>query len=112
MTIIPKRDNMGSCMHIISRKTLIEFFETPEYHDSKSSLEAWIAEARHATWKTPAEIKQQYANGSIIHDNRFVFNIAGNKYRLVVKIHYDTGVIYIRFIGTHAQYDQIDAEKI
>lgn len=99
-------------MHIISRKTLKDFYEIPEYRDSKSHLEAWIVEVRHATWKTPAEIKQQYANGSIIHDNRFVFNIAGNKYRLVVKIHYNTGVIYVRFIGTHAQYDQINAEKI
>ena len=99
-------------MRIISIKTLKDFYETPEYRDSKSHLESWYAEARHATWRTPVEIKQQYANGSNIHNNRFVFNIAGNKYRLVVKIHYNTSIIYIRFVGTHAQYDQIDAETI
>lgn len=97
-------------MRIISRKALKEFYKRPEYRDSKPHLEAWCAEARNAAWRTPAEIKQQYASGSVIHNNRFVFNIAGNKYRLVVKIHYNTGVIYIRFIGTHAQYDQIDVE--
>ncbi|MGV8025416.1 MAG: type II toxin-antitoxin system HigB family toxin [Anaerolineaceae bacterium] len=99
-------------MRIISRKTLKEFYERPEYRDSKASLEAWFAEANHATWRNPAEIKQQHASGSILRYSRFVFNIAGNKYWLVVKIHYNTGAIYIRFVGTHAQYDQIDAEKI
>jgi len=99
-------------MHIISIKTLKGFYETPQYRDSKLHLESWYAEASHAEWRNPAEIKQQYANGSIIHDNRFVFNIAGNKYRLVVKIHYNTGIMYIRFIGTHAQYDHIDVGTI
>ena len=84
----------------------------PRYRDSENHLKAWFAEAGSAEWKTPAEIKRQYGSGSIIHGSRFVFNISGNKYRLVVKIHYNTGVIFIRFIGTHAQYDQIDVEKI
>jgi len=99
-------------MRIISRKTLKEFWEKPEYRDAQSPLEAWFAEAQHAEWKNPTEIKQQHGNGSVIKDSRFVFNIAGNKYRLVVKIHYNTGVIFIRFVGTHAQYDQIDVESI
>ena len=99
-------------MHIISRSTLKEFWGQPEYRDSQSCLKSWFAEASSAEWKTPAEIKQQYSTASIIHNNRIVFNIAGNKYRLVVKIHYNTGIIYIRFIGTHAQYDKIDVECI
>jgi len=99
-------------MRIISRKTLKDFWEKPEYQDSQSQLEAWYAEAHNAVWKNPAEVKQQFGNGSIVPGNRFVFNIAGNKYRLVVKIHYNTGVIYIRFIGTHSQYDRIDAGRI
>ena len=99
-------------MRIISRRTLKEFWEKPDYQDSESHLKSWIAEARSAVWKNPPEVKQQYANGSIIHKSRFVFNIAGNKYRLVVKIHYNRGVIYIRFIGTHAQYNLIDVENI
>ena len=99
-------------MRIISRKTIKDFWEIPQYQDAEEPLKAWFAEASKATWKTPAEVKSQYGSGSIIHNNRFVFNIAGNKYRLVVKIHYNTGVIFIRFIGTHAQYDQIDVEMI
>ena len=99
-------------MRIISRKTLKDFWEKPDHHDAQSQMEAWFAEAHRASWKNPAQVKQQFGSGSIIHNNRFVFNIAGNKYRLVVKIHYNTGVIFIRFIGTHAQYDLIDVEKI
>lgn len=99
-------------MRIISRRKLIDFWEVPKYRNAESHLKSWFVEARNAAWKNPAEVKQQYSNGSIIHNSRFVFNIAGNKYRLIVKIHYNTGVIYIRFIGTHAQYDQIDVENI
>ena len=99
-------------MRIISRKTLKDFWEKPEYRDSEAHLKSWLVEARNALWKNPPEVKQQYANGSIIHNSRFVFNIAGNKYRLVVKIHYNRSVIFIRFIGKHEQYDQIDVENI
>lgn len=99
-------------MRVISRKTIKDFWEIPQYHDAEEPLKSWFAEASNAEWKTPAEIKRQYGSGSIIHCSRFVFNIAGNKYRLVVKIHYNTGVIFIRFIGTHAQYDQINVERI
>ncbi|HUV14995.1 MAG TPA: type II toxin-antitoxin system HigB family toxin [Pelolinea sp.] len=99
-------------MRIISRNTIKDFWENPDNRDAEGPLRAWFAEASQAAWKTPAEVKSKYGNGSIIHGNRFVFNIAGNKYRLAVKIHYNTGVIYIRFIGTHAQYDQINVETI
>ncbi len=99
-------------MHIISRKTLVKFCEQPQYQDAEQPLKAWYTEAKKAHWRTPADVKQKYRSASIIANHRVVFNIAGNKYRLVVKIHYNTGVLYIRFIGTHAEYDKIDAETI
>lgn len=97
-------------MHIVSRKTLSDYWEKHEI--VKEALHAWFAEAENAQWKSPAEIKKRYSSGDPVGDNRFVFNIKGNDYRLVVKIHYNTGVIYIRFIGTHAEYDKINAEEI
>lgn len=99
-------------MHIIARRTLIDFYADPKYQDSEMQLKAWWHEAQHADWKTPVEIKRHYGNASILADNRVVFNICGNKYRLVVKFNYQTGTGFIRFIGTHAQYDQIDVETI
>ena len=97
-------------MRIISRKTLSDFWE--KHEDSRPALLAWFAEAENAEWKTPLEIKKKYSYGDPVGDNRFVFNIKGNSYRLVVKIQYNTGIIYIRFIGTHAEYDKINAEEI
>ena len=97
-------------MRIITRQRLASFWE--ENHDAEQPLRAWLAEARHAQWRTPADIKRTYRSATIIANNRVVFNIAGNKYRLVVKIHYNRGVVYIRFIDTHAEYDKIDAETI
>lgn len=99
-------------MRIISRKILIYFWEQPDYRDAEQPLKAWFSEAKHADWSNPADIKEKYGSASILGNNRVVFNIAGNKYRLVVKIHYNTGTVFIRFVGTHAQYDKIDVEKI
>lgn len=99
-------------MHIIAKRTLREFWEAPGHDDAEQPLKAWYAEAAHATWRTPVDVKAQYGSASIIGDNRVVFNIGGNKYRLVVKFHYNTGIGFIRFIGTHAEYDEIDAETI
>ena len=99
-------------MRIIAKKTLVDFWEHPNHRDAEQPLKAWYAEAKHADWKTPAEIKAHYRNASIVGDNRVVFNIAGNKYRLVVKFHYNTGIGYIRFVGTHGEYDQIDVETV
>ncbi len=99
-------------MRIISRKTLIEFYENPDYADSAESLKAWYHEAKSANWKNPAEIKEQYKSASILQNRRVVFNICGNKYRLVVKILYRTGIVYIRFIGTHKEYDKICTEEV
>ena len=99
-------------MRIISVRRLREFWELADRGDAENPLKAWLAEAEHATWRTPAEIKAKYGTASILKNSRVVFNIAGNKYRLVVKFHYNTGIGYVRFIGTHAEYDEIDAERV
>lgn len=83
-----------------------------DYPDAKEPLLAWHQEALRANWPNPHEIKTQYRNASIVQDGRVVFNIAGNKYRLVVKINYPYRIVYIRFIGTHKQYDQVDVETV
>jgi mRNA interferase HigB len=97
-------------MRIISKKVLIDFYE--KYNDSRSSLESWHAEAKHAEWETSTDVKKQYRTASILRNNRVVFNICGNKYRLVVKVEYKLKTIYIRFIGTHKEYEKINAEEI
>ena len=99
-------------MHIISKKKLVNFWVDPSHRNAEQPLKAWYAEAKHAVWKTPVDIKAHYRHASIVGANRVVFNIAGNKYRLVVKFHYNTGVGYIRFVGTHAEYDKIKVETI
>ena len=97
-------------MRIISRSTLRVFWES--HPDAEEALKAWYYEASHARWQNPADIKSAHRNASIIGNNRVVFNIKGNTYRLIVAIRYDIGIIYIRFIGSHTDYDKIDAEKI
>jgi len=99
-------------MHVIKRKTLVEFYQQQELQDAKGALEAWYYEAKHAQWASPADIKALYRSASILKDNRVVFNIAGNKYRLIVRINYDSKTVFVRFIGTHREYDRIDAEVI
>jgi mRNA interferase HigB len=99
-------------MRVISKKTIKDFYEQPIYAEGKDSLESWYKEAINATWNNPNEIKEQYCNASVVGNNRIVFNIYGNKYRLIVKINYYAKVIYIRFIGTHKQYDKINAQEI
>jgi mRNA interferase HigB len=97
-------------MRVIAISTLREFWEEPNYEDSKGALNAWFREAKQAEWESPAEIKAQYGNASILKNGRVVFNISGNKYRLLVSINFITKTIFIKFIGTHNQYDKIDAE--
>ena len=96
---------------IISRKTIRNFWEQ-RFPDAQGALESWYAEANTAQWQTPADIKAQYGNASILKGGRVVFNICGNKYRLIVKINFPASIIYIRFVGTHKEYDAIDAETI
>ena len=97
-------------MRVIAKKTLREFWE--KHADCEEQLKSWYHEAESANWKSPNDIKTNYPSASILADNRVVFNIKGNKYRLIVKINYDYEVTWIRFVGTHAQYDKIDANKI
>lgn len=97
-------------MRIISRKKLIACWT--KYPDVENPLKAWEKEAEHAQWETPSDIKARYHSADFRPGNRVVFNIKGNHYRLVVKIHYNTGIIYIRFIDTHEEYDKINVETI
>jgi mRNA interferase HigB len=99
-------------MKIIAFKTLKDFWEKPAYADSEKSLRAWYHDAKSSDWKSSNEMKRQYKTASIIGDGRVVFNIKGNSYRLVVLVDYEFQVIFIRFIGTHKQYDNIDAKTI
>lgn len=99
-------------MHIISRKTLKIFFEDPNFSDAKGPLESWFHEVSHEEWRTPSDVKAKYGSASFLKDNRIVFNIGGNKYRLVVKVNYSLKKVFIRFVGTHEAYDQIDVEVI
>ena len=99
-------------MRIIVRKAIREFWKIPRYRDSQRPLKSWYRAVRNADWRSPDDVKRQFRNASVIGGNRVVFNIAGNKYRLVVKFNYPYNIGYIRFIGTHGQYDQIDAENI
>lgn len=100
-------------MRIIALSNLKGFWaSSPSYADSIDPGMAWYRETLKANWATPNDVKAQFKNASILKDGRVVFNIAGNKYRLVVWINYPYRVVYIRFIGTHKQYDAIDVQTI
>lgn len=100
-------------MRIIALGTLKGFLDRhPAYADAHEPLMAWYRLARRADWASPAEIKREIASASILQDGRVVFNIAGNKYRLVVWINYPYRVVYIRFVGTHRAYDAVNAQTI
>jgi mRNA interferase HigB len=97
-------------MRIIARRTLREFWE--QYPDAEQTLRAWYYDVQAAEWKSPQDVKRTYANASILGQNRVVFNIKGNRYRLVAAINYPYQICYIRFVGTHKEYDRIDAEHV
>jgi len=97
-------------MKIVAIKVLRDFWA--RYPDAKQHLEAWIDEARKADWRQPADIRVQFRSASILKNRRVVFNIKGNDYRLIVAVAYRFGALYIKFIGTHAEYDTIDAETV
>lgn len=97
-------------MRIIAISQLKAFWE--KNLDSEQSFLAWIDEAKKANWSSPAEIKAQFRNASILKSRRVVFNIKGNDYRLVVAVAYRYGALYIKFVGTHKQYDAIDADTV
>lgn len=97
-------------MRIISKRALREFWE--RHRDAEAPLLAWYREAQRADWSGPATVKARFPRASIVGSNRVVFNIKGNEYRLVVRINYRYRVMYVRFLGTHAEYDRIDVLEV
>ena len=97
-------------MRVIAKRTLRNFWT--KHKDCEQQLKSWYKEAEDAIWKGPNEIKIDYPTASFLADNRVVFNIKGNKYRLVVKINYSYKIVWIRYVATHSEYDKIDATKI
>ena len=97
-------------MRVIAKKILREYWE--KQIDSKEQLKTWFKEASKTTWTSPIDIKSEYPKASILKSGRVVFNICGNKYRLIVQINYSRQWVFIRFIGTHEEYDKINADKI
>ena len=97
-------------MRILAKRTLRAFWA--QHPQAQGPLEAWHQETEGADWAGPGDVKTEYRSASVLAGNRVVFNIAGNKYRLVVKINYPYRIVYIRFVGTHADYDRIDAGTI
>ena len=98
-------------MRVIARRTLRDFWEAG-HRDAEQPLRAWFAEASAATWKTMAEIKRRYATASVIDAERVVFNIGGNKYRLIVKVWFGGQAVFVKFGGTHREYDDVDVRKL
>ena len=97
-------------MRLIALGTLRNFWD--RHPDAEIPLRSWYADASRADWRRPADIKAAYRNASFIANNRVVFNIKGNDYRLVAAVHYNRGMMFIRFVGTHREYDRIDASMI
>ena len=97
-------------MRVISRRALREFWR--KHPDAERPLQVWYANVKRADWKTPSDVKSTYRNVSIVENNRVVFNIKGNTYRLVAAIDYQYGIVYIRFVGTHQTYDKINVATI
>jgi mRNA interferase HigB len=100
-------------MRIIAKRTLRQFWEAhPRGSEARTPLQVWYSTATNADWAEPADVKATYGDASILKNSRVVFNIGGNRFRLVARINYPYRVIYIRFVGTHEEYDGIDAETI
>lgn len=94
-------------MKIIAVKALRDFWEM--HPAAEQPIKAWFDEVKRASWQGPADIKARYRNASFLHERRVVFNIKGNDYRLIVAVAYQIGVVYIKFLGTHAEYDKVNA---
>jgi mRNA interferase HigB len=103
-------------VRVIARKTLTQFVEalqgSKDRNAVKSALDAWFYEALDADWKNPADVLKAYANASIVGPDRVVFNIKGNDYRLVVAINYRHQIVFVKWIGTHRDYDKIDVKTV
>lgn len=111
---------MGSCyieqMRVIARRTLIQFVEIRSGHRDhkalKASIDAWFAEASKADWTSTADVKARYATASIVSSERIVFNIKGNDYRLIVAVDFEKSIVWIKWLGSHRDYDRIDASEV
>jgi mRNA interferase HigB len=99
-------------MRVIAKSSLKKFWERPGCAEARGPLRSWYEEALMAKWRTPQDIKDQYGSASICGNNRVVFNVGGNKYRLVVEVQYQAGIVWVKFVGTHAQYDRVDVETV
>ena len=99
-------------MRVIAKSTLRKFWKQPSYYDARGPLESWYEEVLKSAWNSPQAVKDQFRNASICANNRIVFNIAGNKYRLVVEMQYRSGIAWVKFVGTHKQYAKIDVETV
>ncbi len=99
-------------MRVISVKQLKDFWSKSNYRDAEQALRAWYTEVKKSKWSNSHQVKKVYRSVSLIGNNRIVFNICGNKYRLIVAMKYEFNICYIRFIGTHKQYDKIDAREV
>jgi mRNA interferase HigB len=103
-------------MRIIARRTLRRFVESRAGHKDqaalKAVLDAWFAEARKANWANTADVKRLYASASIVNADRIVFNVKGNDYRLVVSVDFEKGIVWIKWLGTHRDYDRIDVRRV
>lgn len=103
-------------MRIIARRTLREFVEARKGHKDqrglKAALDAWFFEVKQASWTSSADVKRSYAAASIVASDRVVFNIKGNDYRLIVAVDFEKGIVWIKWIRTHRDYDKIDAAKV
>jgi mRNA interferase HigB len=103
-------------MRIIARRTLREFVDSLAGHKDqsavKTALDAWFAEVKRARWRNTADVKRLYATASIVTAERIVFNVKGNAYRLVVTVDFEKGIVWIKWIGTHTDYDRVDVKKV
>lgn len=103
-------------MRVIARRTLREFVTSRTGHKDhaalKAAVDAWFDEVRKADWRNPAEVKRHYASASIVSADRIVFNIKGNDYRLVVAVDFDRQIVWIKWLGTHAEYDRINVKEV
>ncbi len=99
-------------MRIISVGTLKAFWDQPVYRDAEQPLRTWVSVVKAAQWTNPPEVKHMFGSADILRDGRVVFDIAGNKYRLVTWVNYQHNVVYVRFIGTHQAYDKVDAQTV
>jgi mRNA interferase HigB len=103
-------------MRIIARRTLRQFVDSRarhrDQHSLKAALDAWFDEVRKAKWSSTADVKRLYASSSIVSSDRIVFNIRGNAYRLVVAVDFEKGIVWIKWLGTHRDYDRIDVREV